>query len=671
MQKYSRASIAMSLLLLAGCDSGQSGNQEATITSDELTLPMPERIRSINALDPNDINGTAIVNGVPVTLQRNSDGGFSGDIQVPAQSTFPVEIEFSEQFSGQNLVLATSTQEVTTGITNQQLNFSRSSYDFASHDADGDSASNIVEREEDTDPFDATDNPLLINVAVLARRPQSLQASDFSGFFFEANVGSDTQLLSASGIDFQGDFLVADQAPVTVSVQMIETVTGQQLAVATQTRELNAITDQQTVIFENNAYSSPDTDNDGQSDLAELIAGTDPTTPNSPPAPPPTNTLTTLFSVPAEIQDAQSIFAEFRLDDQLVSDIVRMENSYTATTNAVSGSIVELDVTLLDNFNNIPYVLATAQMTVTVGSVAQTISFADSDFQLDIDTDNDGVANNLERVAGTDPFNPPLVLLPNPVSCTIDPIPTASGLPGDSVTVENISSFIDCGADSFAINGSDISFSWNQVADSISWVIPADSIGGGIFELQIDVVNPVLLTEVYQSATVLADVEVEVVQCTQTTRLVQIPASSDVFLQNNRVFNNDELRVNSINRTTLISFDVEQQESAPTAAGLVVTVAEDDGRGLVDVYQDDVFEWSESDTSISLPDLTRLVGGRDGVWEIDVPYTIALTALFVNGPVVNLFLQQGDGGNDVSFTSRETGVPPVLVLEYTGCFDDA
>ena len=116
---------------------------------------------------------------------------------------------------------------------------------------------------------------------------------------------------------------------------------------------------------------------------------------------------------------------------------------------------------------------------------------------------------------------------------------------------------------------------------------------------------------------------------------------------------------------------VHGNPSALEQQGLVVTVAEDDGRGLVDVYQDDVFEWSESDTSISLPDLTRLVGGRDGVWEIDVPYTIALTALFVNGPVVNLFLQQGDGGNDVSFTSRETGVPPVLVLEYTGCFDDA
>lgn len=664
VRKVSFPTVLVCLLFLAGCDSEQSGDLVATISDTELTLPVPERIRSINALDPNNITATAIVNGVPATLQRNSAGGFRGAIQVPAQSTFSVDVEFSEQFANEKLVLATSSQQVTTGSGNQQLNLRRSSYDFASHDADADSVSNIVEREEDTDPLDSAQAPQMINVTVIARQPQALQSGSFGNYFFEANVGSDVKVLSASGSDFRGSFYVVDRAPVEASVQMVETFTGQQLTVATQTRQLNAIADQQTVIFEANVYSMPDRDGDGQSDVAELVAGTDLNTPDNPTT--PTSTLTARFTVPEVIQNAQSIYAEYRIDNQLIS-LSRSENSFSATTNTSADSIVVLDITLLDNFNNTPYVLGTAQKTVSINNAPQTVSFTDGDFLLSQDNDSDGTANYLERQAGTDPFNPPVVVPPtDPVSCTVSALPVTTGLPGAQVTLENVSSYIDCGGASYSINASGFSFTWSQVADNLGWFIPADSVGGGSFDYQIEVANPSISTDIY--ATAVVSTEVEETQCTETTRQVQFETSADLFLQNNRIFNNEELRVNAANRRALIGFDVPAQEGQLTAAALVVTVGEDSGDGVIGVYQDDSFQWSESDFSLEFPVLTNLVGSRDGEWETDATYTIGLTSLFISGPQVNLFLQQGSGGNDVAFTSRETAFPSVLVLEYTGCF---
>ena len=253
-----------------------------------------------------------------------------------------------------------------------------------------------------------------------------------------------------------------------------------------------------------------------------------------------------------------------------------------------------------------------------------------------------------------------------PVSCNVNPLPITVDSPGKWVTISNISSYIDCGGESYALNGSLFNFTWSSDADSIGWIIPEDSEDGASFSYQIDVTNPDAVTDVY--TTLVVNTRVEAASCAADTRMVQFEAVEDIFFQNNRIFNNNELRVNAANRRALIGFDVPTQEGELTAAELVVTVGDDGGDGTVGVYQNDAYEWNETDSGLVPPALTNLVGSRDGPWLIDASYRIGLDALFVNGPRVNLFLQQDAGGNDVAFTSRETGSPAILVLEYTGCF---
>lgn len=656
-RKLLTAGLLLCCLMVNACDSGDTAGSVhgASISGTELSLPLPERIRSISALDPANIEATAIVNGVQISLNADGSGSYRGSIEVPARATFGIQIEFSERFANQKLVLATRSQQVTTGTTDQQLNVSRASYDFDSHDDDNDLASNIVEREEDTNPLDAAETPGLINVSVIARQPQLLAGSGFSSYRFEASVGQDTKVLTASGNDFRGSFNIVDSAPVTASVQMIETVTGQRFAVATQSRQLNTITNQQTIIFEAGDYAIPDRDNDGMSDVAELIAGTDITNPDNGSA-----TLTTLFGVPALIVNPQNTYAELRLDGQLIS-LNRDENSFSVMSAVNADSAVVLDVSILDNYDGQPYQLATARKTVSINNASASVTFTESDFLFNIDNDDDGTANYLERQQGTDPFNAPEVIS---VSCTAETLPVTTGEPGDTVTIENISSFINCGSDPYALDAAASGFNWSEAANNIAWAIPVDSDSGTTFSYVLNITDPAL-SEIYTTAQV--QTQVETAACTEVTEQFQYEASRDIYFQGGAIFNNNQLRVNTSARRSLIGFSVPAQTGELTGAALVLSVGNDSGNGNVGVYQDDSYQWSETDDDLELPDILNLIGSRDGIWQSAMSYTIGLTALFVDGEEISFFLRQDSGGNDVSFTSRETATPPVLVLEFTQC----
>lgn len=648
-------------LIISGCDGSDPADMPTgSISSNELQLPLPGRIRSISAIDPADIVATAIVNGVPTTLQASSNGGYRGAIQVPAQTAFTVQIEFSEIINERKLVLATISQQVTTGSANQQLNIRRAGYDFVSHDDDSDSVSNIVEREENTDPFDAAQSPDMINVSVTAKQPELLAGRSFNQYLFEASVGQSAKILSASGSDFRGDFYIVNRAPLTASVEMVETTTGQQYTVASQSRDLNAITDQQAIVFEANSYSVPDRDNDGRSDIIELLAGTDITVSDNSPVNPPVNsdTLVTAFNVPASIQNANNAYAEYRVNGQLVS-LTRSDNSFSASSGVTPGSNLVLDISILDNYLGQPYVLAAAQRTLVAGTATQTVSFREDDFLLDQDTDNDGVANYLERERGSDPFNAPA-----PVSCTIGTLPVTTGQAGSVVTVQNISSFIDCGSADYALSASSFGFNWSAGSNNISWTIPSDSVSGSTISYTLNITNPAATT-VYLAAQVQSQVSPAV--CTDTAEQLQFVASKDLFFQGGALFNNNELRVNSSARRALLGFEVPEQEGVLTAAALLLTVGDDSGSGTISVYQDDSYDWDEDDDDLELPVLSNIVGSRNGVWQTGVAYEVGLDALFVNGTELNLFLSQNSGGNDVAFNSRETATPPVLVLEYNRC----
>ena len=381
-----------------------------------LRLSVPQRLRSVQQIDPSDIRAVVNINGFETELLQNVAGEFFGQIQVPAESTLPVSVEFFEMFAGQRLTLASISQTVGTGTENSSITLRQQDYDFDSFDNDGDNVSNILEREFNTDPFDITEVPELVNLEVTAIRPALAVNNGFSNYRIEVAVGSEVRSTDGADGDFSQSFTVVRQTPLRVDVSLIETQTGQQLTVGTQVRVLPDVQDQETVFFAAEGYNLQfDQDEDGAVDLAELISGSDVfSTPTGGLVP-----FVITFDVPEEIANPADTFATLMLNDQNI-DLSRTQNTYMATAFAVAGSDANVSVLINDTIQG--QVLTLANLDSSIQAVSgQTFSL--QNFSLEHDADSDGIQNYLELQQGSDPFAAPVPSAPEqctPVTETIE-----------------------------------------------------------------------------------------------------------------------------------------------------------------------------------------------------------------------------------------------------------
>ena len=556
-------------LFVVACDSSVD-----QLDADSLSLSAPDRIRSARAVDLAAVTATATVNGVEVLLSPSSNGVFSGDVSAPPNTTVPISIQFSELVDGEPLVLATRTQQVNTGNSDEQVILRRSVYNFDAHDADGDSVSNIIEREENTDPFDATDAPALININVVVEQPAGIAIDNSGRYTVEASIGNSIRQLERSDNQFRGAFFTVDRAPVTVAAEFIEEVTGQKLSVASQSRELLSLFDQQTITFSNTEYQLPDRDGDRLVDLAELVAGTsifEATNAGGESAggeneggenaggesvTPGDFIFTTMFDVPAIIQNPAAVYAEFQVDGQTVG-LSRNSNTYVGESAGSAGASVVLDVSVLDNFNGVEFVVAEAQMTVAITTNQQLVEFTETDFNLQIDTDADGVPNYIERQQATNP----LVANTVPgnsgesVTCSVDEVPVQV-ISAGALASQPMGDLIDCGGAAFELAATDFQFSWNSADNIIQWVPPATAASGSQLSFMVDVRNPVDTQQVYTSFQVNTTIAPSNSECNVTTSTSELAVIRDLHIQGAEVFNTVELRVDNNNRRTLLALSL-------------------------------------------------------------------------------------------------------------------
>ncbi len=425
----------LAVIVVASCDSQQASLVDRVVfDGSHISLPLPGRLRNITDIDPTAVRAIATINGVETELNRNASGQFSAQITVPALSEFTVQIDFTELYLGQQLPLARASKTVATGAGDLSFNLVSEDYDYGSFDSDGDSASNIIERKYDTDPLDSTQSPELIVVEVFAELPSELVAANFSNYRLVARVGGEARAVDASTGQFRESITVVRQANLTVTMRLVEGVTGRGLTIGEQSQQ---VTDSQAglqngalAIFNAADWNLDfDQDNDGTSDAEELIAGTDLL---SGPAPGPDQiAYTVVFDVPAEITNTQTVFATLTIDGQSI-DLIRTDDSYTGSATAQAGAAVVLDARVRDTYQGSAVVLATFDGEAT--PVANgTLDL--QGFSIDIDTDDDGTPNYLELAQGTDPFSAPLDC--TPVIDTIFATLTDDAYLQDSVITNN------------------------------------------------------------------------------------------------------------------------------------------------------------------------------------------------------------------------------------------
>ncbi len=658
LPRYSGRSVTIlaAAVALGGCVSESQ-------TPRLIEMPLPERIRNVQMLGT--VGAVVVVNGVRSNMQA-VEGGFQATIAVPRNATSTIEVLYSEDFDGQALTLASYSGDVSVADQSSRLELRRSLFNYDAHDDDADSVNNLTEREQQTDPRDALDAPDMVTVNVFADRQQDLLQSNFTSFFVEATVAGLTRRLQPDGNNFTGSFRIPAVVPFDSSVEVVESSTGQSLVVARQTRTVNSVFEQLGINFDAGAYdSSSDRDADGQSDLAELIAGTDPLVAGNPVE--TAAQVSVQFSVPDQISNTSAVFGQLIVGGSDQSALLqRNGDSFSASVELVDGQATTVAVAILDNFANQIYPLASASRPIASASDGLSVNFNTSDWQLALDRDGDGVPNYLERERGTNPF----VADTDPaVSCTVSGLPALSAAPGEEAVLSAISTYIDCSGEAFSLTSADSGFVWDTTDDTVRWTVPGDTQSQQV-RVNLDVVNPEDASDIYQSAelTILVDQS----GCSVNPVELTLQPERDAYIDGSQLVNSEVLRIDDAGRQALITFSLDTSLGPASEASLFVTVGDDAGEGQISVFVLNDFQWSETDNVLILPEAlgsSNLVGATSPseVWDNDLTYQIGLSAARIGTGEVTLVVRMDGDSNDVSFMSSEGASGPALQLGYAEC----
>ncbi len=644
------------VLALGACTGGEQQTQI-------IEMPLPERIRNVQALGP--VSAVVTVNGALTNMQAVS-GGFQATVNVPVDTTSTVQVQYSEAFEGTQLTLASYSGEVSVTNQSSRLELRRSLFNYDLHDDDGDSVNNLTEREQETDPRNAQDLPEMVTVNVRADRPLELLQSTFTRFFVEATVAGLTRRLQPAGNNFSGSFRVPVAVPVIASVDVVESASGASLVIARQSRTLNSLSDQLNVDFSSATYdTSADQDSDGQSDLAELIAGTDPLSAGN--SGNSQGTVNVQFTVPDQIGNADQVFGQLLVNgDDQSAQLVRTGDSFAASVEASLGQAAAISVAVLDNFNNQPYPLASGSRTISAVADQQNVTFNAGELLLTLDRDGDGLPNYQEREQGTNPF---VADVTSSLDCSVSQLPVLSAAPGEAAVLSAISSYIDCSGEAYALASTDTGFVWNVAGDTVRWTVPGNSTADSI-DVALNVVNPDDSGDVY--ASVALTILVDNSGCSVTPVQLTLQPTRDAYVDGSQLLNNDLLRMDAGGRQSVIAFSLDTDLGTAAVASLSLTVGDDIGQGQISVFALNDFQWAESDGVLVLPtalNSTNLVGATSAsqVWESGQRYQIGLSAERLGTGELTLVARMDGDVDDVAFFSSETSFGPELELGYAAC----
>ena len=267
------------LVITTGCGSesntaSDQANTGPTEAGSGLEFPLPVAVRNSSAVDLNQVSGFVNVNGQNFQMQRNNDR-FSIDIpDIPANSDVDINITFIETLSnGGELTLAESDpQTFSVNGSDQTIEFFQNQYNFP--DEDGDGLSNLVERNNETDPFTAeiTGTRTLVVQFSIPQLIQDPAITQVIALFADMPrpISSQSGVIEITGV-------VSTGVPVNVDIRLIQQFENQDVLIADAIETLGAgINDAILTLTDDDFDFSIDSDDDGITNLDELQQGTNP-----------------------------------------------------------------------------------------------------------------------------------------------------------------------------------------------------------------------------------------------------------------------------------------------------------------------------------------------------------------------------------------------------------
>lgn len=245
-------------------------------------IEAPDRIRESFAVDFAQVTGTLTINGQTFLMSRLANNQFQ--VQIPniaANSSVSVQVEYSETLPDGRVLLLGQSEPIDQMVGNANLTVSISNDQFNySFDDDVDGISNIVEREQGTDPF-VPENSVNRQFLIQFNIPQRINDPAITRPIVLLND------IARATIPPDGDFLiistgvVPSNTSVDVDIRLNQLFEGQNVQIAQAVSQQDAGEGELFVVLTDQDFTFEfDEDSDGIINLDELQNGTDPFTPN-------------------------------------------------------------------------------------------------------------------------------------------------------------------------------------------------------------------------------------------------------------------------------------------------------------------------------------------------------------------------------------------------------
>ena len=192
--------------LLVACTDSPSVMQVGEEGETNFTIAAPAMLNT-RAVVTENLNVTVRLNDRTV-LMSNNNGQWTGNTNVPESSNVNLEINWYEAIGTRNLHLAKYSRAFENVSQNLALTIVSEDYDIAIDD-DNDSHYNLIERRENTDPYDANSPSAgFSTVLITAVDPQNAPIIDGA---YDANKWGNAQFVDKDGRRLYINHLMIDQ----------------------------------------------------------------------------------------------------------------------------------------------------------------------------------------------------------------------------------------------------------------------------------------------------------------------------------------------------------------------------------------------------------------------------------------------------------------------------
>ena len=152
--------------------------------------------------------------------------------------------------------------------------------------------------------------------------------------------------------------------------------------------------------------------------------------------------------------------------------------------------------------------------------------------------------------------------------------------------------------------------------------------------------------------------------------VLSVALSKQAYVNGGTLSDSGELRVDSVSRTTLLGFSLQDVPPTAASAHLEITVGEDNGHGTLMLGLGSHNDWQPGQSAENVPEISVLINEYAGAWKSGNRHALPIDPSLLNDETVSIVLSMQSGANDLSIVAGDDSQAPTLVLSGDDSFCD-